>query len=186
MKTTSTYILAAIFALTFACSASAQIVGSVNIASITPASFTSTTFTPASTDISLQEFSGFPFAVSPDSFFTGYSTQLTGLSSTPTSEDIADFFVLPNSVTPADTFTFTLLSITETDPVFGQFTGTGTLSETGVADSAVAATFNLGFSTANADNYSLNLAATPEPSSWALALLCIGLFAYLRRRAVRA
>ncbi len=30
------------------------------------------------------------------------------------------------------------------------------------------------------------VASVPEPSSWALALLCVGLFVYLRRRAVRA
>jgi hypothetical protein len=124
-------------------------------------------------------------------FYTG---TLSGLSSTATAEDVQNYLQFsstgglnPDGTTPPDRFTFTLTSLTEEDPVNGNFLGSGILFDTTGAFSPTAAEFALGFSSSS--NYSFTfstIAAAPEPSSWALAAILGGAFAFLRfRRSIR-
>jgi hypothetical protein len=115
---------------------------------------------------------------------------LSGLSSSPTTESINDFFqfsspLIPPSTgtTPANRFDFDLTSITETNPTTGIFTGSGTLVDTTGALQNATATFTLSFAGSTAMSFSLDtVQAAPEPSSWALAAILGGAFAFLRFR----
>lgn len=106
-----------------------------------------------------------------------YSSSITGLSSTLTSEPISDFLVIGGAgptgslgTTPVDRFDFNLQTLEETSP--GIFTGYGTIVDTTGFFSDTAAEIQLNFSSAN--NYSFDLESVPEPTTLALALAGLG------------
>jgi len=127
------------------------------------------------------------FALEPNfSGFTAYNGTLSGLSASPTTENINNFFVFSTS---DSRFDFDLATITETAP--GDYSGTGTLVDTLGVYSATPGIFNLGFSSPEGapldeGNYSFGLAAlTPVPEPATTSLFAAGLagaWAFLRRK----
>lgn len=108
------------------------------------------------------------------------------LSSTPLTVNIPDFLQIPDGT---DQFDFTLTSITDTTPIGGtlpSFSGLGTFIDGTDPTLTAPGSFTLIFSGDTGYSVSMNTVATPEPSSWALALLCAGFFGYIRSRLVRA
>lgn len=114
-----------------------------------------------------------------------YSSPITGLSSTPESEPISDFFTIGGAgptgspgTSPVDRFEFNLETLAETSS--GMFTGIGTLVDTENIYDDTAAEFQLSFSSAN--NYSFQLEAVPEPATLTLALAGLGGLLFRRRK----
>jgi hypothetical protein len=115
---------------------------------------------------------------------TAYSSTISGLSTSPLTDSIANFFVFssPDSTlatsgtTPTNRFDFNLATISE--PVLGTITGTGTLVDTTGAFGSAPASFSVGFSGPN--NYSFTLSTTPEPAS--LSVLAFAGISLIRRR----
>jgi len=120
------------------------------------------------------------------SIVTAYSSNITGLSSTPESLSISDFLQIgtpgyfgSTGTTPNNRFDFNLQTLAENST--GDFTGFGTLTDTTGQYAPTAAELLLSFSTAN--NYSFTLQAVPEPGTLTLAGLAI--FPLLRRKSAR-
>jgi hypothetical protein len=122
------------------------------------------------------------------SSFTAYATAVTGIKSSPssTTEAINNYFVFSGGTTPANRFHFEPLTIQYVGTL-GEFSGTGTLTDSSGAFDPTFATFNVSFS--DAHNYGGTLATVvPEPATygvWAGALLLLpfgtGLLRALRR-----
>ncbi len=115
----------------------------------------------------------------------GYATVISGLSSSPETVDIPDFFQFGPS--PGNNqYVFTLTSITETS--LGFYQGAGTLVDNTGAYTFTDSTFTLGANGSQSfDNYNVTFdttaTAVPEPTT--LALACLGGFAAfvgIRRR----
>lgn len=116
---------------------------------------------------------------------TAYSSNISGLSSTPTALSIPDFLQIGTpgyfgspGTTPNNRFDFNLQSLAE--PQSGDFTATGTLVDTQGTYANTPADVLLSFSGPN--NYSFTLQAIPEPATITLALAGIGLLPFFRRR----
>jgi hypothetical protein len=127
-------------------------------------------------------------------FLTSYANALTGLSSSPTIENIDNFFdfsstgPLAGGTTPSDRFDFDLYSITETSTP-GVFTGIGTVSDTGGTYAPTPATFTLSVAGLpnSSDGDSFSLSTVPEPKTVIAAGLLLvplgaGLFRTFRQR----
>jgi hypothetical protein len=130
------------------------------------------------------------FALEPNfSGVTADDATITGLSSTPTTENINDFFVFSTTSPRLD---FNLATLTEIAP--GAYYGTGTLVDTMGATDPTAAEFHLSFSSPegaplNEGNYSFTIAAlgvAPVPEPGTMSLIATGLLGALawRRRKV--
>jgi hypothetical protein len=161
-------ILVAMATLAFTGISHAQsLSGDVNIAAISNGAFTDSSLTLATSNISLLAH-GDLTALPSGSAVLAAGVTLTGLSTTPTQENISNFLSLGTR------FQFDLTSLAELANNPGVFSGTGTLVDKSGVFQPTAAAFNLGFSTSTA--YSLNLATTatattaPEPSTWASLL----------------
>lgn len=119
---------------------------------------------------------------------TAYAGTITGLSSSPASVNIPNYFVFssPDSffgtqgTTPVNRFAFNLDSLTAGGGGF--FTGTGTFVDTGAVYADTPGIFTLSFSGPNA--YSFTMAAVPEPTT--LSLLAAGLLGVLAFRRSKA
>jgi hypothetical protein len=137
-------------------------------------SFSSTSVQLATTSIALMSFAD---ALVPEfSTITGYNGVLSGLSTTtPTTENIANFLVLSSGTTPSDRFSFDLSSVLVTPPISGTtdtYTFAGTLVDNTGALSSTAASFSVTPNTQT--GYSFNIAtAAPEPSSLALTVVAL-------------
>lgn len=115
---------------------------------------------------------------------TSYSGALTGLSATPTTEDIDNFFVFssPDSLfgasgtTPNNRFEFNLGTLSEVyyNGQFANYVGTGTLVDSLGTYASSPAQFDLSFSAEG--NYSFVLATVPEPNQYGIYS---GIFAFL-------
>jgi hypothetical protein len=101
-------------------------------------------------------------------------------------------FDFASASTPVNEYALDINSIDVTNaptgPLGPVFTATGTFVDVDSGNNLTptALTLTGSFSGPNSYSFSASVVATPEPSSWALALGCAGLFAYLRRRAARA
>ena len=116
---------------------------------------------------------------------TAYSSNITGLSSTPESISISDFLQIgtpgyfgSSGTTPNNRFDFNLQTLAESSN--GDFIGTGTLTDTTGAYSPTPAELLLSFSTLN--NYSFTLQAVPEPGTLAMALTGLAMLPLFRRK----
>jgi hypothetical protein len=156
--------------------------GSINAMEGSPlmGSFTSSSLTLDPTNIIIGTSGTFSSSVPFESDLTAYNDTITGLSSSPLSESISDYFVFSSpdplqssGTTPNDRFEFNLTSITE--DVDGTFSGTGTLVDTQGLYAPTEAAFNLSFS--SSDNYSLTLEAVPEPTT--VSLLAVAMLSAL-------
>ncbi|HEX3624367.1 MAG TPA: hypothetical protein VH280_02970 [Verrucomicrobiae bacterium] len=110
------------------------------------------------------------------SSLASYTGTLTGLSSTPKTEDIDNFFVFPAS---SDRFEFNLGALSETgynaNSQSASYIGTGTLVDTLGIYAVSPATFALSFSAQG--NYSFVLSTPiPEPNQYGIFS---GVFAFL-------
>lgn len=119
-----------------------------------------------------------------------YSTQISGLTSTPQTEDINDFLVIGGpgpapydspGTTPNDRFDFDLQTLEESSSQPGGFIGEGTLIDTQGVYSDTAAQLAINFTPSSA-NYSFTLTATPEPATLTLVLAGLGVLPFLRRK----
>lgn len=118
---------------------------------------------------------------------SGYATTLTGLSSSPTPENVPNYFVFA-SVSPispslgnggnGNEYSFTLTSLTESSS--GNFSGTGMLIDANNVLADTPATFSLSFSSSY--NYAASLAATPVPEPATMTLLAGATLLGLSRR----
>jgi hypothetical protein len=198
MKPEKLSLCAALGTLGFATMASAQsFIGSMGAFNNPPeapaSSYTSSSLTlDAANQINGSKTGTFLDFVPTKSALTAYASTISGLSATPLSDAIPDFFVFSSvnpdfpgagSTTPANRFVFNLATITETDGVNGYFSGTGTLSDTQAAFSDTPGIFTLTFT--GQGNYSFTLAAVPEPTTITLAAAgLLGALALRQRRKV--
>ncbi len=156
----------------------------------------SSSFTPSSvtldgTNLILSTTQDFTSLVPAFGNLTGYNITITGLSSSPTSESISDFFVFSTAdpdfdasgTTPPNRFEFNLTSITEDyiSSSDANFSGTGTLIDITSTYADTPATFSISFS--GADDYSFTVEAVPEPTTISLfAAGILGALALRRRK----
>jgi hypothetical protein len=156
------------------------------------ASYTTSSLTLNSQNlITTAESGDFSTVLPSHSDLTAYSSAVGGLSTSPTSESISDYFLFssPDSTlatsgtTPTDRFSFALSSLTEVNDngsLGATFTGTGTITDSAGAYAATPAEFTVGFS--STDNYSFTLATVPEPTTLALIGLPLGALMLRRRK----
>ncbi len=119
---------------------------------------------------------------------TANTTTITGLSASPLSVNIPDYFVFSSpdglfgtqGTTPVNRFAFNLLTVTGGAGYY--FTGTGTFVDKSGVYADTPGNFTLTFSGANA--YSFTMAAVPEPTT--LSLLVAGLLGVLAFRRSKA
>lgn len=137
-----------------------------------------------------------PFALPTGMFVTtvpegtevyAYSTTISGLSSTPQTENITDFLQIGGpgptgspGTTPVDRFDFNLQTLEESSSQPGGFIGEGILTDTQGSYANTPAELTINFSTAS--NYSFTLTATPEPATLTLVLAGLGMLPLLRRK----
>ncbi|HEY1787222.1 MAG TPA: hypothetical protein VGJ73_03660 [Verrucomicrobiae bacterium] len=118
-----------------------------------------------------------------------YSSQITGLSSTPVTESISDFLVIGGAgptgspgTTPLDRFDFNLQTLEESSSQPGGFIGEGTLIDTQGTYANTPAELVINF-TPSSPNYSFTLTATPVPEPATFSLLAaLGLLPFFRRK----
>jgi hypothetical protein len=132
----------------------------------------------------------FTATVPPGSELSADTVDITGLSSTPVSEDIDGLLTFASQgpipsgtgTTPVNRFSFDLTSLSE-DYVSSSvafFTGYGTLLDDQGAYSETPAELLVTFS--GPDTYSLTLQAVPEPTTISLVLAGLGVLPFLRRK----
>jgi hypothetical protein len=113
----------------------------------------------------------------------GLTLGQTLVLSTPVVFELTTTFVGAGT-TPADEFAFdiTSLKVTSIVPLSGPvFSGTGIFVDNTDVLTPTAATFTADYSGSN--NYSFSASvATPEPSAWAMAFVCVALFVCIRLR----
>lgn len=183
----SSLLATAILLLTAGGSASAALVmdGSLGVAeSSYGGSFTSSSLVLNPSTMIIFETGTFSSLVPTYSELTSYSGALTGLSATPTTEDIDNFFVFssPDSLfgasgtTPNNRFEFNLGTLSEVyyNGQFANYVGTGTLVDSLGTYASSPAQFDLSFSAEG--NYSFVLATVPEPNQYGIYS---GIFAFL-------
>jgi hypothetical protein len=119
-----------------------------------------------------------------------YSSEISGLSSTPKTESISDFLVIGGpgpapfdslGTTPNDRFDFELQTLEESASQPGGFIGEGTLTDTTGQYSPTPAELAINFTPSSA-NYSFTVTAVPEPATLTLALAGLGVLPFLRRK----
>jgi hypothetical protein len=187
MKTFITGLVLAGFVVAFAGAANAQMMtGSMGVAAdpfVTfTGSWTASSLTMSAINLITTSEQGTFLALVPShSDLTAYTTTITGLSTSPTAENIPDFFVFStpdvtfatSGTTPNNRFEFNLATITDVGG--GVFTGTGTLVDTTAAYANTPGIFTLSFPD---DVYSFTIAAVPEPSSLCLLIGGLGLLVW--------
>ncbi|MGA2585097.1 MAG: PEP-CTERM sorting domain-containing protein [Tepidisphaeraceae bacterium] len=193
-------IAGGLMALTVAGAANASVMTGSMGAVVDPFVTSTATYTSSSVTLFAQnlittaESGTFATEVPSHGDLTADATTITGLSTSPLSDSISDFFVfstpdatlLTSGTSPSNNrFDFNLATITE--PTYlgvgagASFSGTGTLVDTANIYSSTPAEFTLSFPDGNG-TYSFTIATVPEPTS--LASLCIGSLVLIRRRAV--
>jgi hypothetical protein len=125
------------------------------------------------------------------SLLTATTATIEGLSTTPLTDPINNFFVFsssaphgPNGTTPQNRFEFNLQTITEDSFVggVGEFSGTGTIVDITGAFANTSADFTLDFNGPSPNSYTITLATVPEPATVSLVALGLAGTVALRRR----
>jgi hypothetical protein len=162
-------------------------------------SFTSSSVTLTTpTLITTSETGMFASLVPPHSDLTSYTGTLTGLSATPATEDINNFFQFstPDSTfgtsgtTPNNRFDFDLATLSETtyisSPQTATFSGIGMLIDTTGQYASSPADFTLSFSGQDSYSFTLAVVSVPEPGRYGIysgVVACLAiLFGLLRHR----
>jgi hypothetical protein len=175
----------------------AMVNGDLAVTPYSAGSATSSSLTLAGSNIIFTATGDFLTLGAQDSDLTSSTATVTGLSATPTSESIPDYFIFasPDSffggsgTTPVNRFDFELTSLTETAytgaPAYvSSFSGAGIITDTGGVYDPTPATFTIGFSSAS--NYSFTFGTVvPEPASFSLVSVGAALL-MKRRRGIRA
>ena len=157
-------------------------------------SYTSTSLTLAPTMLITSLQSGdYASYIPADSDLTESTATISGIGTSPTAENITDYFVFstPDSIfsssgtTPNDEFNFTLSSIEYLGGSSDAFSGTGTLFDSTSTFSPTPADFTLSFSGPSSYSFTFASAApVPEPATMSLVVGgLIGLLALRRRKA---
>lgn len=130
----------------------------------------------------------FASTVPAGTIVTAYSSNITGLSSTPESLSISDFLQIGTpgyfgslGTTPNNRFDFNLQTLEESSA--GDFIGTGTLVDTQGQYANTGAELLLSFSTPS--NYSFTLQAVPEPGMITMAVTGLAMVPLFRRKIAR-
>jgi PEP-CTERM motif len=189
-------VLALILSLALAWRTKAQsLTGSLSASDVgTFASFTSSSVTLVHSNIINFDSGSFGTSVPTNSLLTVpsgfFSTTINGLSSTPLSDSINNFFVFSSplggfggSTTPANRFDFDLATITENSDngTTATFSGTGTIVDTTGAFQDTPGQFTVDF--LSPGQYTLTLEAVPEPATISVAVTgLLGAWALRRRK----
>jgi hypothetical protein len=191
-------IVSAIAALGLAGAARGQAVnGGLAVSPIGSGGATSSSLTLASSELITTATGDFLTLGADDSILTASTGTVSGLSSTPAAESIADYFVFASAsgfpspfngpgTTPSNRFDFELTSLAETSYNAGtgvsSFSGAGTVTDTDDVYSPTPATFTIGFSSPT--NYSFTFGTVvPEPASLGILAISVGALTMRRRRA---
>jgi len=148
-------------------------------------SYTSTSLTLATT--SLFESGDGTFAGLSFGLVAGSNPVITGLSGTQTLPLApTPIFEISSSTTPPYEYAFEMTSITP-ESIAGDYQGTGLFIDNQNVLTPTIATFTLGYAgpAGQSDGYSFSASvaqAVPEPSSWAMGLICTGFLVCLCRR----
>jgi len=157
-------------------------------------SWTSSTLTLDAVNYVFSTSGDFASTVPTFGVLTADASTISSLSTSPTAENISDFFVFSGSgggfgalgTSPNNRFDFNLSTLTDVGA--GVFTGTGTVVDTASigAFAPTPASFTLGFSGANNYSFSFDTTPTAVPEPTTISLLVTGLVGALaiRRRKV--
>ena len=182
--------------LAFTCAAKAQALSGSISASVWPNDAFGTTSSSLllfQTNVISAATGDFASTVPVGGILYGYYPQsIDGLSTTPLTDPINNFFVFSDhtfgvsGTTPIDRFDFDLATITEDsyDSATGAavFSGTGTLVDSTGALSSQQADFTVDFS--NSRNYTISIVTVPEPATVTLVTVgLLGVLALCRRKA---
>jgi hypothetical protein len=178
------HLLIAIVSLAFSGAAHAQFTGTAAIGGA--GTYDSTTLTLGATNAFESgdgTFSGISFgagSISNSTISLNGFDKVTLTAAQPT-------FEISSSTTPVDEYAFEITSITPDSTIAGKYTGTGSFIDNEDVLPTTSGTFTLSYSGASdvSDGYSFTATAAPEPSAWALTLICGASLVYLLRRALR-
>ena len=153
----------------------------VNPFAVSTSSFTSSSFSLNQINlVTANETGTFASLVPALSNLTAYTGTVSGLSPSPVSESISNFFVFstPNitlatsGTTPNNRFGFNLTSVTQTayTGATASFFATGTLTDSLGSFFTTPAQFDLAYSSQGGYTIAVTAEALPEPSTWAMLL----------------
>jgi hypothetical protein len=175
MKFKNLGLVLVVAGLAFAGTAGAQssIQSGLGFVPFTIASYSSSTLSIAANNfVNQAPFGVFASTVPDFSAARGDSVVISGISSSPETLDIPDFFQFGSS--PANNqYVFTLTSIAETSA--GTFQGAGTLVDSTGADTFTQSTFTLAFAGASNYNVTFDTLATPVPEPTTAGCFLLGL-----------
>ena len=195
MKTSFLAVAIASLAVGVSANAAPALTGSLGVADFPGGgSYTSSSLTLTSPTLITTSESGILGSLVPaHSDLSSYTGTLSGLSATPTVENISSYFLFStpdatfgtSGTTPNNRFDFNLYNLSE--PSDGVYFGTGTLVDTTGAYASSPADFTLSFS--GQGSYSFTLATIPEPTQYGMlaAILALSPVVFgLRRRRLAA
>lgn len=186
-------LLLATVILGFAAAANAQYLNRSVTASVysgRSGNATSSSLSLFATNVISGTMGNFSSVVPIGSLLTPHIGTVSGLSTTPLSDSINNYFVFSSQApfgasgtTPLNRFDFDLSTITEDSYSggIGDFSGTGTIVDTTSAYQTTAADFTVDFSSSIA--YTITLETVPEPGT--ISLGTTGLLVVIMRRNIR-